>query len=112
QRDAAGLGVQVQRVATARVYLIEGPLSGEQVERVRAALLTDPVTERSELAASPAPRGAALVEVHPLPGVMDPAAQSVADAIETLVGVRAVVSTGHRYELFGIEQPAARALAD
>ncbi|HVU63877.1 MAG TPA: phosphoribosylformylglycinamidine synthase subunit PurS, partial [Phycisphaerales bacterium] len=43
------------------------------------------------------------VEVHPLPGVMDPVAQSVAGAVGELLGLREPprVSTGWRYDVAG-----------
>jgi hypothetical protein len=52
------------------------------------------VTERASLGAVPASPGAQVIEVHPLPGVMDPVAQSVAEAVRDLTGAEAQVSTG------------------
>ncbi|MCA9300547.1 MAG: phosphoribosylformylglycinamidine synthase subunit PurS, partial [Phycisphaerales bacterium] len=59
-----------------------------------------------------APSPGALAEVHPLPGVMDPPAQTVRDAIEELVGVACRVSTGWRYDLVGVDADQARAIAE
>ncbi len=111
-RDAAALGVKARGVRSARVYLIEAALAPEQVERVRAALLTNPVLEESALGAAPAAEGAELIEVHPLPGVMDPAAQTVREAVMELTGVAdASVSTAERYELEGVTEAEAGLVA-
>ena len=65
-------------VASAKVYLVEAPLDDASLDSVLERLLADPVTERASVGAE-SPEGAAqTVEVHPLPGVMDPVAQSVA----------------------------------
>lgn len=106
---AAGLGVSLKGAHTARVYLIEGALSASQVQRVVGELLTDHVVEVATVGAAGTPSGAATVEVHPLPGVMDPAARSVMDAIRDLTGVEVAVSTGVRYDLtgFGVDEGVA-----
>jgi phosphoribosylformylglycinamidine synthase II len=114
--QAAALGLPARSVSTARVYLISAPLDEAQVRAVCERLLADPVTEAAAVGASPA-RGAEVIEVHPLPGVMDPAGLSVREALEDLVGVSAVVSTGVRYDLEGLgreqgEMLARRALAN
>ncbi|MEL7485516.1 MAG: hypothetical protein AAFN41_14330, partial [Planctomycetota bacterium] len=83
--DAQNLDVELESARTAKLYLIEGELSQDQLRTIREELLVDPVTETDE----PADIGdAVVIEVHPLPGVTDPAAQSVADAIESLLSVR------------------------
>ncbi len=110
-RDAAALGLSA-RARTARVYLIETDLDDDAFGRSAAALLADPVLEAITLGASPAPSGACVIEVHPLPGVMDPAATSVADAIATLTDHRPRVSTGWRYELEGVSADDAKRLAE
>ncbi|MEQ8769580.1 MAG: phosphoribosylformylglycinamidine synthase subunit PurS [Phycisphaerales bacterium] len=110
-RDAAALGITA-RARTARVYLIETDLADDAFERTAAALLADPVLETITLGASPAPGDACVIEVHPLPGVMDPAAASVADAIATLTDHRPRVSTGWRYELEGVSADDAKRLAE
>ncbi len=111
-RDATGLGLSAKGARSSRVYLVEGAFTAQQVERVRLELLTNPVVEESVLGASPAVAGAQLIEVHPLPGVMDPAAQTVRDAIRDLTGVDEVsVSTGVRYDVSGITSEDADRLA-
>ncbi|HLP85147.1 MAG TPA: phosphoribosylformylglycinamidine synthase subunit PurS, partial [Phycisphaerales bacterium] len=100
---ARRLGYNVERASSARVYLIEAPLSDEQLKRVMQKLLADPVVENASVGVAPA--AGVTIEVHPLPGVMDPAAQSVREAIIDLTGVpadAAQVSTGVRYDLTGL----------
>jgi phosphoribosylformylglycinamidine synthase len=92
----------------AKVYLIEGNLSADELELIRRKLLADPV---AELTSDTLPSRGGLVEVHPLPGVMDPAAQSVRDAITDLTGRPADVSTGIRYDIPGLTNPQAESLA-
>jgi phosphoribosylformylglycinamidine synthase len=113
-RQAASLGIPAPREARhASVYLLEGELSAAQVERIARELLADPVTQVASVVRSGAPeRGPldAVVEVHPLPGVTDPAAESVEDAVRALFGLDVRVRTGDRYDLAGIDAEAARAL--
>jgi phosphoribosylformylglycinamidine synthase len=117
KRDAAGLGVTLASSRAKHVYLIEGvegsPISAGQLDLVRGKLLADPVTEVSFVGASPSgekanarlgePGYPVVVEVHPLPGVMDPVALSVSVAIGELLGLKTPprVSTGWRYDIAG-----------
>ncbi len=109
------VGHRPSGVRTARVYLIEAALSGAQVERLRAALLTDPVLEESNLGALPVLAGEQLVEVHPLPGVMDPAALTVERTARELLGFvesePLSVVTGYRYDVAGLSSAACDDLA-
>jgi len=113
RRDAASLGLAAapSRVDHASVYLIEADLSESQVQRVAAELLADPVTQRSTIGAEPR-RAGAYIEVQPLAGVMDPAAEAVEHAIRALLNVEARVRTGDRYEFEGVDQPTARLIAE
>jgi phosphoribosylformylglycinamidine (FGAM) synthase PurS component len=53
-----------------------------------------------------------VIEVHPLPGVMDPAAQTVRDAAAELTGVEDLeVVTGRRYDVSGVTAEEADRLA-
>ncbi len=111
---ATALGYPVTKADSARVYLIEGALSDQQVSRIATNLLADPVTEVAELHRASTPstgRVAQTIEVHPQTGVMDPIAQSVREAIYDLVGVRVEVSTGSRFDLQGISEVEAKAFA-
>ncbi len=104
------LGYELEGAHSARVYLVEAPLTDAQLDLIVSQLLCNPVVERAEIGSSPA-RGA-LVEIHPLPGVMDPPAQSVADAIGSLIGTRPEVSTGYRYDLIGVSDAKAQTIAN
>ena len=111
-REAAALGFTLQAARTAKVYLLEGDLTDQQRAAIAKALLVNPVTE--SLATSnghPNGQSAVTLEVHPLPGVMDPAAQSVEEAIKELLGVDVQASTGTRYDLEGLAADDAKALA-
>jgi len=112
QHDAAALDLSPTRITTARIYLIEAPLTPDQVARVASGLLADPVLEVARNGSAPLDPGlTATIEVHPLPGVMDPAAQSVRDAIRELLSVDALVSTGWRYDFAGLTPAQADTLA-
>jgi phosphoribosylformylglycinamidine synthase II len=115
--QAKAIGIPARDVVASRVYLIEAAADDRAVDAVCRKLLTDPVTEVFGSGAGPARAGAVTVEVHPLPGVMDPVAQSVRDAIRDLIGVEAQVSSGMRYDIAGVtsgqaEELARRALAN
>ncbi|MFT5424409.1 MAG: phosphoribosylformylglycinamidine (FGAM) synthase-like enzyme [Phycisphaerales bacterium] len=104
RHELAQRGFAPGPIRTAKVYLIEAALDKPQLDSVLCGLLAGPVVETAFIGATPCPPGASLVEVHPLPGVMDPAAQSVAAAIESLTGTPATVSTGTRYEIEGLSE--------
>ena len=114
-RQAASLGLPRPRAAQhAAVYLLEGELSDADVRRIADELLADPVTQVAEVQR----RGAggrrldALVEVHPLPGVTDPAAESVEAAVRAAFGREVRVRTGERYDLGGIGQAEASLIGE
>ncbi|USN98933.1 MAG: phosphoribosylformylglycinamidine synthase subunit PurS [Phycisphaeraceae bacterium] len=107
--DAKALGIRMTGARSARVYLIEAELGDAGLGAVCSKLLADPVTERAVVGASDG--SGTLIEVHPLPGVMDPAAGSVRDALHDLLGVDAEVTTGVRYEFEGISAGEAQNLA-
>jgi phosphoribosylformylglycinamidine synthase II len=119
--DAPTLGLSPAEVSAARVYLVEAALSPEQVQRIGDALLADRVTERCTQGSTPADSAAAVVEVHPLPGVMDPAGLSVREAIADLLQIPLHagldddaspihVSTGWRFDVRGLSPADARTL--
>ena len=93
----------LHQVRTARVYLIQAAFDQETIEHIAADLLADPVSQRWRLGATPRDDDAPLVEVHYLPGVMDPVAQSTTEAIGEMLQQAAAcqVRTGFRYDLFG-----------
>ncbi len=90
-------------VRSAAVYLIEATLTEQQLQRIAGELLADPVSQQTSFGADAAP-GAATIEVHYLPGVMDPVAQSTRDAIVEMLPDLAdpdaiEVRTAVRYDL-------------
>lgn len=112
RRDASAMGISLAKARTSQIYLVQASLSREQVKRIGEELLADPVTEAVCSGASETRSSTQVVEVHPLPGVMDPVAQSVQMAIRELVGVDAQVATGWRYDLEGIDSTKADQLAN
>jgi phosphoribosylformylglycinamidine synthase subunit PurSL len=109
QRLASG----VREVRTARVYLVQAAFDQDTIERIAAELLADSVNQRWRLGATPRFPDASLVEVHYLPGVMDPVALSTQDAIAEMLGPGrpCEVRTGFRYDLFGATAQEADAIA-
>ena len=97
----AALG-DVAQVHTARIYLIEASLEAGDVSRIAEELLADPVSQSAFVGAAEAASGAAVVEVHYQPGVMDPVAQSTRSAIQEMLGPQVgeiSVRTGFRYDV-------------
>ncbi|MEM7756267.1 MAG: phosphoribosylformylglycinamidine synthase subunit PurS [Planctomycetota bacterium] len=111
-REARSIGIELAGVQSARVYLIEADTDDATLEAIEARLLADPVTEAAATGASRLASGEQLIEVHPLPGVMDPAAQTVERVLRDTFGLDARVSTGWRYELSGVTAEGARRLAE
>ena len=118
-RDAElGSGVSVERVV---VYLVCGKLTDGSCDRLAEHLLSHPTTQQwcwTRLGDEPrgpaanrsrGTEGTVTVEVHPLPGVMDPAAASVRTAVQALVGESVDVQTGVRYDFVGVAADVARA---
>ncbi|MEM9915592.1 MAG: phosphoribosylformylglycinamidine synthase subunit PurS, partial [Planctomycetota bacterium] len=93
------LGPAVTAVGTAAVFLIEAALSDADARQIADELLADPINQTALLGVSDV-EDAVSVEVHYLPGVMDPVAESTQDAIRemlpTLNDVQ--VRTGTRYD--------------
>ncbi|MFG0328019.1 MAG: phosphoribosylformylglycinamidine synthase subunit PurS [Phycisphaerales bacterium JB037] len=106
-REAAAIGLGPVAVATARVYLIEAPLTGDHLDRVETGLLCDGLTESATRGASRSPADGCMIEVLPKPGVMDPVAQSVADAVRELTGLEPRVATGWRYDFAQLDETRA-----
>ncbi|MEM9883097.1 MAG: AIR synthase-related protein [Planctomycetota bacterium] len=115
--DARGrLGDGLAEVRTAAVFLIEADLTDDQLRRVADELLADPVNQTAVVGTAKTPEGNLTAEVHYLPGVMDPVAQSTADAVaEMLSGVeKPAVRTGTRYDFEGddLDPDAVHAYAE
>ncbi|MFG0293310.1 MAG: phosphoribosylformylglycinamidine synthase subunit PurS [Phycisphaerales bacterium JB050] len=114
-RNAAQLGLHPSRVSTAKVYLIGASIDEADCDRVLHGLLADPAREIGQLGAMPPEPGVQVVEVAPLPGVMDPAAATVAQAVRDLLGLAPdqplEVTTGMRYDIAGLTHEQADELA-
>ncbi len=119
RRNAAAIDSPITFARATHIYFLQpalgSPISAGQLDLVCSKLLADPVTESFAIGAGEISPGSLLVEVHPLPGVMDPVAQSVQQAIGELLGLETPpqVSTGWRYDLAGegLTQDGALALA-
>ena len=112
-RDAKALGIAPSAVRATHVYLVQASpaLSAEQERMVANELLADPVTESVKVGAAARASGEQIVEVHPLPGVMDPVAQSVQLAVADLVGREVEVVSGWRFDLAGVNESQGKELA-
>ncbi|MCZ6834791.1 MAG: phosphoribosylformylglycinamidine synthase subunit PurL [Planctomycetota bacterium] len=112
QREAQALGVAdpPELVESTNVYLIEGNLTPDQLARLSEELLVDQVTQQATIGATP-PRADAFLEVHPLPGVMDPEGESVEHAIKIMLGEDVKVRTGRRFDLHGTSSDSAMVIA-
>ena len=71
----------VTAVHSARIYLIQAPMSDDQAQAVADVLLADPVNQVATLGFKEVDEQHAMLEVHYQPGVMDPVAQSARSAI-------------------------------
>ncbi|MCA9295857.1 MAG: phosphoribosylformylglycinamidine synthase subunit PurS [Phycisphaerales bacterium] len=113
QRAAADAGddARPSRIDVANIYLIEGPLHADELARIGQHLLADPVLEQCVTGAA-APLGDALIEVHPLPGVMDPDAGAIELAILSMIEVDVRVQTGRRFDFHGVDAEAAARIAE
>jgi len=109
--DAQSFGASAHTIDVADVYLIESALGEGDVRRLAEELLADAVTQQATFGAAPS-KADASIEVHPLPGVMDPDAEAVEGAILAMLGAEARVSTGKRYDIAGVSPNAARELAE
>lgn len=113
-----GSGAEMER---ALVYLVCGPLTDGACDRLAEQLLSHPTTQQwcwtrfGGVPRGPAAhrtesmKGVVTIEVHPLPGVMDPAAASVRMAAHALVGEVVDVQTAVRYDFRGVGLDVARA---
>lgn len=108
------LGTNIEAVQSCRIYLIEANYDEKEVEAIAAGLLSDPVNERYVIGATPAKQGVSLIEVHYLPGVMDPVAISTRDAIVEMLGENDEldVRTGFRYDMVNATSEQAMEIAE
>ncbi len=112
RRSAASIGIICGPARTAKVYLIQAALDKAQRDSLRYSLLADPLLEECVEGADPIAPASRFVEVHPLPGVMDPVALTVEAMVRELTGVASVrVMTGVRYDFSGITSDEADEIA-
>ncbi len=112
--EARALGYQLDTARSIRIYLIQAPIDETAAATLGSALLADHVVNAWTQGVEPAQPKAVTVEVHPLPGVMDPTAHSVRDAAAELLSIdpdTIGVSTGWRYDLTGPDAPKAAEIA-
>ncbi|MEM9774742.1 MAG: AIR synthase related protein, partial [Chloroflexota bacterium] len=99
-----------------RLYLLRGDLSQAQVEQISQELLADPVTESFEIEESRETRDRkqhTTIEVTPLPGVTDPAAENLMHAAELLGIPLDRATTGQIFILEdGLDQVILNTLAE
>ncbi len=121
---AEGVGAQIRElgietvsaVRSARLFFLEGDLSTDDVRRMAAELLADPVIEefRSTGVSPVKVHGrdghATVIEVHRKTGVMDPVAASTEQAIRDMGLEISSVRTARRYELSGDVTDEQRAI--
>ncbi|MCE9619732.1 MAG: phosphoribosylformylglycinamidine synthase subunit PurL [Planctomycetes bacterium] len=112
RRVAAEAGAAPTAVRSAQIYLVEGDLNPSEVEVIGGQLLADPVTQCSFAGSSAIPKAGCTIEVHPLPGVTDPAAESVEIAVERLIGKAVRVRTGDRWDFDGVDEARGRQVAE
>ncbi|MDA0254368.1 MAG: phosphoribosylformylglycinamidine synthase subunit PurL [Planctomycetota bacterium] len=110
--------VDLSTARTAVGWLLEGPLSRTEVERIAAAVLVDPVTESCQIdepiaAGLTAARDGLPTVVHvlPKPGVTDPAGLTAAEALAVLGHPGIAVRSLRKYWLPPMEAADARELA-
>jgi phosphoribosylformylglycinamidine synthase II len=118
--EALKLGLAGERleVLSAQGYLVQGDLAEGQIAAVADKLLVDRVVERpvvgpvgeERLAQAPDGRPAALVQVLPKPGVMDPVAESALRAICELGVPADAVRTLRKYWVRNLSEEALRVL--
>ena len=75
----------LKSISSSKIYLLNGSLTESEIKEVKN-LFRDPVTEIIVDGSRPAI--GELIEIHGKPGVMDPVAESIEEAIEALLGKR------------------------
>src|SRR5690606_37782582 len=106
----------VADVCCSRLFLVEGDLDRATVEDVTRRLLVDPVTETGSVLAAPEapPDEPGALEVHLLPGVMDPTGLTTLEELRQEGLAVSSVRTAQRYRIAGDVDlaKAGRALAN
>ena len=103
--DIHQLGLtNVEAVQSIRLFLLQGKLDLNSLNRIARELLVDPVSEAYYIGQLAAPAGiapATLIEVHLKPGVADPVAASTLMAIEDMGLKVQSVRTARKYVILG-----------
>ncbi len=111
--EAAEKRFRVSSIRSAKVFLIEAPLTDAQARTIADELLADPITQLATLGTAPSHPDARLIEVHYKPGVMDPVAESTRDAIcdlfPSIDPASVYVATGERYDIVAPQDQADEA---
>lgn len=111
RKELASIGILAPSVRVARIYLIQrnvsAPFNDRQRTLIQSELLSDAVIEQVFPGASPPPAGFGMIEVFPLPGVMDPVGQTVREALLSMLGEEVEVISGTRYEIEGLSPQQA-----
>lgn len=96
----------ITSISTSKVFLLRGTVDEAAVADLASHLFADRVTETFDIRAGLAARGdrSPVIEVHPLPGVMNPEAQSALRAAERRLDHADVreLQTGRRYVIEGV----------
>jgi phosphoribosylformylglycinamidine synthase subunit PurSL len=107
--EASLLGLALADLRKSRYYLVQGDFDAAGLARV-AALLADPITERSALE-MPAAGGRRVIEVQRKTGVMDPIEASVIKGAADLGVTLSLVRIGTRVEVAGADDAQCQLLA-
>ncbi|MBI4674469.1 MAG: phosphoribosylformylglycinamidine synthase subunit PurL [Chloroflexi bacterium] len=101
--DAHALGIHaLAQIEQHALYFVQGALSENDLQRLAAELLTDPVAELARWRTRDAQHGAQLIQVALRPGVTDPVAHEIVRAAHAL-GITNVeqAATGQQYVVRG-----------
>ncbi len=114
--DIRRIGLEhIEGVRSSRIYLLQGALLESDVRRLAEELLSDTVAEAFEVRDGFSRRNETqgAIEIHPLPGVMNPAALSTLDAARRLLAAKGrakgridAVQTARRYIVLGARSAA------
>jgi len=103
--DINDLGIQsVSDVRAVSVYLITGPITSKQIDRIASRLLCDPVNQVFSAHGPVPPPGKgrhAVVQVFRKPGVMDPVAASARKGIADMGLTANAVRNGAKFLIYG-----------